>query len=426
MKRNLAFSIVDQAVVSIFNFALNLAFIRLWSPEDFGLFAIIAAISLFTTMVQNAVINTPLAVHLPLAASTREKAVLRRVFSAANLLLTLLVLILSLIGLTGWLGASGMELAASFYMGTQLLREYYRGLLAVEGKLRTLLATDAVHVLLAAGVLSGLHWFGATQWQTVSVCLLVLGCSGFLTIAPLLVPGRWPELGSSPGEMVAVFAPQAHEIRWSLLGAVTTDIQNRGYVFVAAAVFGPATVAHLQAGRIFFGPLGLLTGAWSRVARPQLAKLMGQGNALRFDAVLQKALWSFIAFNILFMASLWMAWPYLSSLVFGSKYRDLGLLVAGWGMASLAFQIRACLSVGVQALRRFRELTMATILGALLAVAFVVLACALDQSTWLMASVIGGECMAIVVVIRILRQPVLAMATGQSECIAPRLQGEQP
>lgn len=414
MRRKLVLSVVDQAVVSAFNFALNLYFIKLWSPEDFGFFAVIAAASIFASMLQNAVINTPLAVHLPAAIDASAKALLRRVFSAANLLMTVLVLALSWGGLIGWLGTSQMALVlgASLYMCTQFVREYYRALLAVEGKLGVLLMVDIAYVVLAAGTLGYLRWSGDGQLQTVAVFLLVLSAAGLLTIARHLVPNQLPALRALPGEMRGVFAQQMHEIRWSLLGVITTDIQNRGYIFVAAAFFGPATVAHLQAGRIFFGPLNLLTGAWARVARPQLAGLLGRGEVGRFNTTLKRALWSFAAFNVLFLASLWLAWPYLSALVFGDKYKGLGLMVAAWGMANIAFQIRSCLSIGVQALRRFRELTLGTIYGALLSVVLVAVACVLDQPMWLIASVIGGECVAILVVTRILRRHLSEAGTA--------------
>ncbi len=267
-----------------------------------------------------------------------------------------------------------------------------------------LLLADAAYVGLAAVALACLHWLAPKSLQTVSVFLLVLSATGLLPMLRHLVPNRLPSLRALPGEMAAVFAKQLHEIRWSLLGVITTDIQNRGYLFVAAAVFGPATVAHLQAGRIFFGPLNLLTSAWARVARPRLAGLIGRGEIPRFYSLLKRALWAFAAFNVLFLICLWLAWPYLSAFVFGDKYKELGFLVAGWGVANLFFQIRSCLGIGVQALRRFRDLTLATIYGAILSAVFVALACGVREPTWLVASVIGGECVAIAVVISVLRR----------------------
>jgi hypothetical protein len=62
------------------------------------------------------------------------------------------------------------------------------------------------------------------------------------------------------------------------------------------------------------------------------------------------------------------------------------------------------LSIGVQALRHFRNLTLATIYGAILSAVLVALACFVHEPMWMIASVIGGECVAIVVVIRILRR----------------------
>ncbi|MEO8411112.1 MAG: hypothetical protein ABI478_11115, partial [Propionivibrio sp.] len=311
-------------------------------------------------------------------------------------------------------------LAASAYLGTQFLREYQRGLMAVDGRLATLLATDLVYVTLAAAALGGVHWFGAPAWQGLAGSLLLLAGAGLASIAPYLlpyvVPRRWPTLAQLPGEMRQVLARQWHEIRWSLLGAITTDIQNRGYLFVAAAFFGPTTVAHLQVGRIFFGPLGLITNAWARVARPQLAAQLVQGDSgrfgrfERFNATLWHALWAFVAFNVLFLLGLWLAWPALSAFVFSDKYQDLGTLVIAWGVVNLVFQMRSCLSIGVQALRRFRELTLATIAGALVAALLLAAACLASEANWLIASVIGGECVAMLIVIRVLRRPGTSFA----------------
>jgi O-antigen/teichoic acid export membrane protein len=406
MRRRLVLSVFDQGVVSAFNFALNLFLIKLWSAEDFGVFAIIAAASLFTTMLQNALINTPLAVHFPSAPTLMEQALLRRVFSAANLVLTIIVLTLSFVGLMYWLGVAKLAvvLGASFYVTIQFVREYYRALLAVEGRLASLLFVDVSYVVLVIIVLAYLHWYGDASMQTMAVFFGVLSSLGLLTILRFTIPEKWPSLTHLPKEIVTVFTQQMHEIRWSLLGVITTDIQNRGYIYIAAVFFGPTTVAHLQAGRIFFGPLNLLTSAWARVARPQLAGLIGQGDKSRFNLQLNKALWSFVVFNILFLAALWLAWPFLSAVVFGDKYKGLGFMVAGWGVANFAFQIRSCLSIGVQALRHFRNLTLATIYGAILSAVLVALACFVHEPMWMIASVIGGECVAIVVVIRILRR----------------------
>ena len=406
MKRNLILSVFDQAVVSAFNFALNLFLIKLWSPEHFGFFAVIAATAISANMIQNAVINTPLAVHLPIINLASERAVLVKVFSAANMLLTLVVLLLSLTFLMLWLGVGQLPLVlgASLYMGTQFLREYYRALLAVDGKLGALLLADLAYVMLAVGSLAYVFWLGDASKQSVALVLLLLSAAGMSSVVWCLVPRKWPDLRALPSEMVDVFKKQMHEIRWSLLGVITTDIQNRGYIFVAAAFFGSATVGHLQAGRIFFGPLNLLTSSWARVARPQLAKLLGQGEAQRFDTTLKRAMWAFAGFNVLFLAGLWLAWPYLSALVFGAKYKGLGYMIAAWGVANMAFQIRSCLSIGVQAMRRFRDLTLATIWGALLSVVLVALACGVQQPMVLIAAVIGGECVAILIVLKIMRR----------------------
>lgn len=405
MGSKVALSVLDQAIISAFNFALNLYLIRLWSPEDFGVFAVVSAAALLAVMLQNALINTPLAVHLPVAASADQKALLRRVFTASNAVLTLLLLCGATGGLWLWLDASHghLAVAAGLFMASQFLREYYRALLAVDGRLRALLGVDVAYVLLSVLTLAAFRFGGDTALQSVPAVLLVLSGWGLVSVLVYLWPRALPPLAALPGEVRSVFASQAHEIRWSLLGVITTDIQNRGYLFVAAAVFGPATVAHLQAGRIFFGPLNLLTSAWSRVARPQLARHLGSAEMGAFKKLLHQALSAFVVFNLLFLAVMYLTWPYLSALVFDGKYQDLGYVTAGWGVVNLVFQMRSCMSVAVQAMRRFRELTLSTIYGAFLSMLIVVVACLFTESSWLLASVFFGECMAISVIVGILR-----------------------
>ncbi|MBL8481974.1 MAG: hypothetical protein JNJ60_07260, partial [Rhodocyclaceae bacterium] len=405
MKRALALSVADQALLSAFNFGLNLYLIRAWPPEQFGFFAVLAAAGIFAAMLQNALVNTPLAVHLPVAPGSAERALLRRAFGSANLLLTALVLVLAwaLAELSLGGGQALLAALAALHAAAQFLREYYRSRLAVDAHLGALLWSDLAYLLLACGALGAIEYLALPAQQALPLLLGALAGAALLSVAPHWRPphpAAWPAL---PRELRQVFGAQMHEIRWSLAGVITTDIQNRGYIFVAAAVFGPAAVAHLQAGRLFFGPLNLLSGAWARVARPRLAQCAGQGDQAAFAALLRQAVLLFAALNAAFLGALWLAWPLLAQHVFGDKYRDMGPLIAAWGLANLLFQVRSCLATGVQALRRFRDLTMATLYGALLSALLLAAVCAAAWERGLIASVIAGECVALAVVAAILR-----------------------
>ena len=80
----------------------------------------------------------------------------------------------------------------------------------------------------------------------------------------------------------------------------------------------------------------------------------------------------------------------------------------------ILFQSRSCLGIGIQAMRRFRELTLATVAGAALALALAGVICFTGRATWLVGPVIAGECLALLIVIRILRRPapIPAVAAG--------------
>ena len=396
MRRQVAISIVDQGLISAFNFGLNLLLIKVWNPQEYGSFGIIMAVGFLLTGIQNAMVNTPASVMLPTATPGLNKQQLRTLFAVVNLLICLLAFASSyLFCLVPGLGFQQQTITAiGLYLSSSLFREYLRNRAIVNRKLVMLLCDDGFFVYLAIVAILYTYYFVDPAMPNLAFCLTALAVVNLVVSLPALY-GEIKAVLQSPWHCCKTLFPGVwEEASWSLVGVATTEAQNRGYIFVVGAFFGTSAVGVLQAGRVFFGPLNLITSAWGRVARPHLSVLAEQSNSGGFYRLLRISIFSFIVVNVIFSVALWLAWPYLNQHFFGEQYAGVELTVILWAVATLVFQIRSVSGIGVQACRLFKQLALTTVLGAVISMGVLAAVCLEGLSEWSVVSVIAGEVVA--------------------------------
>lgn len=387
---------MDQGLISAFNFGLNLLLIKAWNPQEYGKFGIVLAMGLLLVGIQNAMVNTPASVMVLTVNSDLTGRQLRTLFSVVNILICTLAFIGSfLLLLFPGLGLDISAVAAiGFYWATTLFREYLRNRAIVIGKFRSVLIDDGFFVLLAVTELLYEHLYVNANMFSPAFCLSALAWANLIVMIPSLT-GELRSALQRPWQTCSELYPGVwKEASWSLVGVATTEAQNRGYVFVVGAIFGTAAVGDIQAGRVFFGPLNLISSAWSRVARPHLAVLAEKSKSGEFFRLLGLSVLSFIALNVVFSAALWFAWPFLNRHFFGPKYSGVALTVVLWAFATLLFQIRSVCGVAVQACRGFKQLALTTVIGAIVSMGVLIGVCLAGVSEWAVTSVIAGEVVA--------------------------------
>src|SRR5262249_35010137 len=130
----LILSLLDQFLVTALGFCLNLYLLRIWSPDQFGTYAIVIALGLIGLGVQSALVGSQLTVLRPLAKATGEEAGLLSSLWTANCLLVAIAGMLTFAGV--WYFGEGeypmLSVSAALYVGCMLLREYLRTFLFSE------------------------------------------------------------------------------------------------------------------------------------------------------------------------------------------------------------------------------------------------------------------------------------------------------
>lgn len=400
----LTWSIADQMFLSAFSFGLNLLLIRLWGPELFGVFAIILAVTMIAYSVQQALIGAQLAVlrqHAPDAMHEKE---LLATLWMANSLVTLTAIVVASIGI-GLIWddqlVPHLSLSAGLFVGCTLVREYVRSLLFSEFRVSEVFATDVVFVAVAVTGLAGFWWLSGGL-DLGAILLTIAGANILASVISIL---------RNPGSFVltlnrSLFARYAsvwrNQSRWALLGVATSELINRGHVFVVGAWFGVAAVGVIQAGEMIFRPLGMVLQGWKRIAQPTFAHLVNKRDFTSLQTYAHLSAIGAGAIALLFIALLWAAWGPLEAQVFRGQYKNIELVVKLWGLTFLMRLITGVYSTALEGFARFRELSLTSLAGACVTVVALSIAVALESYPLSILAIAAGLMVDTVLVLVIL------------------------
>ena len=261
LHRDVAVAMLDQALLSIFSFALQMLLIRIWSPDQYGVFALFANALLTLSSVHSGLFTTQYAVLVPQARDQDERRWLRTTIFSWNVLYCVAAsLAVSLI----IQGVISDLTAHRLVVGT-----LYFGAAAVRGKTSSFL--DALLMIAL--------FFRFLAQPDIWQILLSLAIGSAISVAIEISIHRnlYPLSFGSEVRRRYVDIFRRH-VMWILVGIATTEVQLRALLFLLGAWYGLATVGVVQAGMILFRPIGVLWFAWSRVMRPVFARAYAEGD----------------------------------------------------------------------------------------------------------------------------------------------------
>jgi O-antigen/teichoic acid export membrane protein len=362
LRKSVGIALVDQAVLSLFNLGLNLMLIALAAPSEFGRYIYAASVMLVFTSLQNALVTTPLAVLIP-GRSDREQAdVLQGLLSfdvPFRIVCAIAAPVLCL--LTDYSAEFLFIVAVSTF--SVLGRETWRSVALAFENPAECLRIDAMSV--AASVLAtAVFWFVLAP---ASACLAGLAV-GNLVGAMLVGTARAPQRLPVRQALVDYRARFWNDTQWSLLGAGTTEIQYRSYVFVLEWFRTTATLAAVQAGRLLLGPLTLVVGAWGKVARPAMARKLAAGDTRGMMRITAAGMVYVLSVGVLYCLMLYLLWPLAERFIFKGRYPEVGLLTVAWAGYMMVVIAHMVLSVPLQAAMKLKELAQVTIVTAVVTV----------------------------------------------------------
>ncbi|MET0336771.1 MAG: hypothetical protein ABW063_03325 [Caulobacter sp.] len=358
MRRYLT-SAVEQGLSSILNLGVNLVLIRLVAPQDYGVFVFWAALGYVMSSVQNAVSVCHLQVT-PFGPGFEEiRTRIERIMGGANLAFLAVIAVIAAavtFALKGMDNSLGV-VAGPVYLIAFLAQQYGRALRFSRREVMAATARTAAVLVLACAGLTAAAFAAGESGLTADDALLALAAAYGLVVLWGL-PGALSTLNGL-GAPLREYLPYARQSGWIFLGAASTEVLARFYVFAVAGTAGALALATLSATQLLLRPPALLASSWAMAARPDLVTRREAGDARGLARQLTLAGLGGIVITGLWTAAVAAGWPLISRHLFGGKYMGEAGLVMLWGLCAATTFVQVVINTGLQSIKAFKVLALA-------------------------------------------------------------------
>ncbi|CAK0775036.1 membrane hypothetical protein [Gammaproteobacteria bacterium] len=399
---------VDQILLSLFAFVLNVVLLKVLSTTDYGIVTLWVSISLFTIGVQNALVTTPLSVYVTPAPAGKEKRAMEESLASVNIALVIVmvaieVLVTRIAGGEWAPRTATATVAIPVFIAANLSREYYRGITFSRRDVSTLLLNDGGYLVATAGGLTVMiMWpqrFGG--WVDAFI-MMTVGC----VLGALCIHGRLERRMLFPSGWFHSYRSIMGEVGWSFVGVLANHAQARSYVYLVTAFADLNALAAIAGVGMLFRPVNLLATAWERSARPDLATDFAHGKYDVFDRTIFKAVLAAMVGSLVWYLVLLAGWSVVERQVLAGKYPEAGRLLLPWVVTTSISLVRYVIGIGLQAAREFRFLAHAQIFGGIASLAAVVIVLLWRDYTWTLWGIAVGEaCCLTLLLIRLRTMP---------------------
>lgn len=357
--RTIALSVAEQAMNSLATLAMTAAVIRVSDAEGFGQFAFVFTLVMIAASLQYGLVGIPLLVEVsPLEAEARD--------SALRSLLDFdfhYRLIASAIVAAATLSISRdpvLVAAAGVFALTYLWRESTRNALFAMGQSAraTEQAAASFVVLIGALVatLTAFHWppLAAFASSALACAVGIALCARHLVSQPVGLTrayrsyrARFPRTG------------------WILANQAAIEGQMRAHVVATQALRGSEQVGILEAARVLFAPLILISGACQRVMQPHLAVLIARGDISAARRMTLLCVGAIAAVAAIYCGAILLAFEPIEARLFGDRYGDLTIYAAAWATMTTLLLLNWTITGFLHAMRAFRRVAAVTTTAAI-------------------------------------------------------------
>lgn len=364
----MAVSVLNQVVSSGTNFAMGIYLVRVLSPEDFGLYGIGFAISLFFAGIGNALFLTQMVINSPDKTQDDRSAYAGRILLLLSLFCMASVLFVSVLLFTGCIVwdvvrhyvefASAVTTASTVY----LLKEFFvRHAYNVRRETWTLAINGTIACTMAA-LLWGEHQCSAAINVEMALWIYSVAHAASVIVGLLLskLPVAWRQLRELRGDLLEAW----HYGKWASITNLVYFARANAHTIVVTALMGPVGVAKINAARILVTPAVMLTPALSQLAMPRLAALRAQGDArvVKFGSTVTLVL---LSIALLYSTVLLVGYDVIVPMVVGKNYQDIVSITVLWCVFTCLLALRNGAEIPVQVLRKFRGLSVANTYSAI-------------------------------------------------------------
>jgi O-antigen/teichoic acid export membrane protein len=368
------------------HFGLNIALLRVLSPHDYGVFAIVMVIGGLGLTYIRALTAMPAAIRIGRSRSRGAADAYDVTFGSFAFVLSVLIG-LSVAGvLRLWLDADAV--AGGLFVGLWSLRSHLRTAIFARGRATEVAVGDMAFTLSGAAMAAALLLLlpGGNRLQGA---FTLLALANGLGIAVMLAAGRRKLRISLRASIRRRYGSMWRQLGWSGLSVTTANLQGQGMALLVAAIAGPAAYAPIAAAIVLFVPLRLVGTAVVNMMQPVVAAHLARGESA---VVWRLALtWTAVVAGgcLLYGSSMMIALPLLRARVFdGTPLYVIGGFAWAVSNTTMSYVMPR---ITLEVFSAFRVITGITAAAAVIGMAIAAMLLEITIPAWSMLGLLISE-----------------------------------
>ena len=400
-------SFVDQAFLSVFNFALGVLLIKNVGQDEYGMYVFATSMVLLVVGFQGALITTQLTVVAPRKPFDEQKSFCAALsvgqylyWMPAAVVASGLFFALHRVDVVSYEYLQILNICIFSSLGT-LTREFMRAYFFFKLKPVSVLMIDVAYLLVVACFV-GVAILNDSEMLHLYI-LASLGLASLLvSVCGICRLNR--NSGLSKERVFLVLHECWGNGKWALLGVVVTWLQTQSYVYLITSILGADQMAVTHAGRMLLMPVALLAMSYSKIFR---AKWAHDWHNEKKDSVFSSArtaLVVLVAITFIYSSGIYFLKSDLISVLFREEYQQAGFFIPLWCLIFVLQMASNNSNLLLQVFEEFKFLTVVNAATAIVTIAsglFLIENCGVKGGLWSM--VVGEFLLALLLSLKVRR-----------------------
>jgi O-antigen/teichoic acid export membrane protein len=365
-------SAVNQLINSAINFCLQLFLVRELTPPEFGLYGISFILTFALSAVCTDLFIVPMTVSLANYEMRFRKHYMGRILrvAAGSVYLTAIVVTLcsALAYLLGWISAhtslyvtaTALSAAGMFAKEAVVQISYNEGKSWRSILINLVTASCLVFFLLLASRYSGIDY----AWKAI-LAFAVAQCVGFSFGSLHLIP--LVQEGDDGGEKSFEVRHLLKLGRWSSTATLLSLLRTQSHAAIAGILLGPGAVGAINASRIVFSPIQVLTPTIMRASLPRLV-FARKDRPHRLFGLIVMVICALVGTTVLYCILAYSMRDQIFGMLAGHRYRRNEALLLVWALYTSIVSVRIGLEIIPTVFAKTKDLLPGNAIGSVVSV----------------------------------------------------------
>lgn len=370
-RRILLLSLIEQALTSLSMLIMTASVVSTSPPDVFGKFAFVITLVLIAASLQYGAIGTSMLVEVrPLEGEARRAAM----GDLAGFDFYYRLAAAGVVGAVALTLSHDLRLAAAaaLFALAYLWREFTRYAIFAVGDIPRAAAMAALSFAALALILAATLTRVASPAEAALAASMLANALAIGTLARSYV-----QIPKPPVAAFRRYRARFPKTGWILVNSIANEFQTRAHVVAVQAFRGVDQLGVVEATRVLFAPLLLISSAWQRAVMPKLAALVVQGDISAARRLTLSGVGAVTAVAVLYSGAVFLAFDAISARLYGDRYGDLTPYAAAWAIYAMLLLANWTLISFLNAMHAFAAVAKITMLAAA-ATALLLLLLALD------------------------------------------------